>query len=144
MKLFKKFISIVSIILFFGCSGENCTIDFKSNPSLYKNTLNSLFSLNLEMESEEPYYQPIQKIRVEDGIVSPEVFKEIDFIEVHKDSTFCKLNWAPVTYLITGPIFLFIFTLLMYINCLRIYIFTPIMYINYPPMYIFTSIMYIN
>lgn len=83
----KRISIVLGAFFLFGCSQESCKIDFESNTNLYRNALTSIFDLNLEMVSDKNYFRIVRVIREDDSIVSPKVFDEIDFIEIHEDST---------------------------------------------------------
>lgn len=87
MKQLNAILVMLGTLFFLGCSQENCKIDFESKSNLYNSALKSIYTLNLEMNSNETYFRPIREIRIVDSLVSSEVFNEIEYIEVHEDST---------------------------------------------------------
>jgi hypothetical protein len=80
-------ISLIIPMSLISCETERCQIDYKSNLNIYKEAVKSIHRLDLEMNSEKTYFQPVRSINQNSKILSKLIFKEIDYVECHKDST---------------------------------------------------------
>ena len=71
----------------FSCGSESCKIDFENNSDLFYKAVNEIHSLNLKMDSKEPYFRIVNSFSKETNLIGTEVFDQIEFIECHEDGT---------------------------------------------------------
>ncbi len=83
----KTFYLIFLIITLSGCSSETCKIDFEKNADSYKEAVKEIHSLNLEMNSREPYFRIVKSFTETTSPFESKIFDQIEFIEIHEDGT---------------------------------------------------------
>lgn len=81
------YLLVISFFITTSCSMESCSIDFEENSEDYQQVIIEIGNLNLKMISDEPYSRIVKTIKKEDGIVNSLIFKDVEFIECHEDST---------------------------------------------------------
>ena len=84
----KKITALVFLIgLLSSCRSESCKIDFEKNSDLFNKAVNEIDSLNLIMDSKEPYFRIVKSFTKETSPIETDIFDQIDFVECHEDGT---------------------------------------------------------
>ncbi|MEP3209733.1 MAG: hypothetical protein ABJN95_11110 [Maribacter sp.] len=85
MKKLRVLVFLISLLS--SCSSESCKIDFQKNSELFNKAVNEIHSLNLKMDSKEPYFQIVKSFTKKTSPMETDIFDQIDFVECHEDGT---------------------------------------------------------